>query len=122
MESVRVRGCVVLTPRFTGASGRQADASRRRNGPRKACIVSDPAPGWDRDVPLITVRLSRKSCLAALVRHEDPREKGSSGIQAANPSAGGCGDEDQVGRADSSGRVTLWHVTLPSLLEEGPAA
>ena len=85
----------------SGAAGRQADASRRRNGPRKACCPVaglEPVTGG---AP-ITVRLSRKSCLAASVRHGDLREKGSSGIQAASPSAGGCGDEDQVGRAGSS--------------------
>src|SRR5689334_8753830 len=94
MESVRVRGCVVRMPRKPGEQGRQADASRRRNGPRKAPAVPGSAP--------ITVRLSRKSCLAALVGHEDLREKGSSGTRAANLSAGGCGDEDQVGRTDSA--------------------
>ena len=98
MESVRVRGCVVQAPRSSGVSGRQADASRRRNGPRKALALGVIARGGTPS----TVRLSRKSCLAALVRHEDLREKGSSGTQAANPSAGGCGDEDQVGRADSA--------------------
>ena len=36
MESVRVRGCVVETRWTPRASRRQADASRRRNGPRKA--------------------------------------------------------------------------------------
>ena len=40
MESVRVRGCVGETPRDTGASRRQADASRRRNGPRKRPLPS----------------------------------------------------------------------------------
>src|SRR4051794_7711230 len=99
MESVRVRGCVVQTPRSPGMSGRQADASRRRNGPRKALrldLIEGGAP--------ITVRLSRKSCLAALVGHEELREKASSGMRAANASAGGCGDEDQVGRTDSATR------------------
>src|SRR3954465_6410720 len=109
MESARVRGCVVQAPRSSGVSVRQADASRRRNGPRKAQRRKAglvPAQGG---AP-ITVRLSRKSCLAASVRHGDLpralsralREKGSSGSQAARPSAGGGGDEDQVGRAGSS--------------------
>src|SRR3954449_10708566 len=95
MESVRVRGCVVPAPRSPGAPERQADASRRRNGPRKA--VRQSAAG-----SLITVRLSRKSCLAAPVRHGVLWEKVSSGTQAASASAGGCGDEDQVGRTDSA--------------------
>src|SRR3954452_22496823 len=94
MESVRVRGCVVQALRMPGTQGRKADASRRRNGPRKASVVHGGAPS--------TVRLSRKSCPAALVRHGDLWEKGNSGTQAANPSAGGCGDEDQVGRTGSA--------------------
>src|SRR3954452_14393824 len=95
MESVRVRGCVVAAPRVPGGAARQADASRRRNGPRKA--IRQIAAG-----ALITVRLSRKSCLAALVRHEGLREKVSSGTPTASASAGGCGDEDQVGRTGST--------------------
>ena len=76
--------------------GRQADASRRRNGPRKA-RRSRARP---RRQP-ITVRLRGKSCLAARRQTRRPGEKGSSGREAANPSAGGCGVEDQVGRAGS---------------------
>src|SRR3954471_14713010 len=105
MESVRVRGCVVETPRSPGMSGRQADASRRRNGPRKALLLRALARGG---TP-ITVRLSRKSCPAALVGHEDLPEKASSGVRAATASAGGCGDEDQVGRTDSA-TPGLWGV------------
>ena len=36
MESVRVRGCVIRTGARAHTLGGQADASRRRNGPRKA--------------------------------------------------------------------------------------
>ena len=73
MESVRVRGCVVQAPRSSGAPGRQADASRRRNGPRKAYRPRRSEP--PRRAP-ITVRLSRKSCLAAPVRHGGPAGEG----------------------------------------------
>ena len=63
-----------------------------------------PSPVLDRGRP-ITVRLRGKSCLARVIRHGAGWEKGSSGVtrdgQAANPSAGGCGVEDQVGRAGS---------------------
>src|SRR5487761_1840066 len=96
MALARVRGCAVQALRTAGAAGgtfRQADASRRRNGPRKA---TSRRP--------ITVRLRGKSCLT-----------GGSGVprsgrravvaKAANPSAGGCGDEDQVGRAGAAGRI-----------------
>src|SRR5487761_1084614 len=55
MALARVRGCAVQALRPAGAAGgtfRQADASRRRNGPRKA---TSRRP--------ITVRLRGKSCL-----------------------------------------------------------
>ena len=61
MESVRVRGCVVETLWTPRASRRQADASRRRNGPRKARPRSRPGPP-------ITVRLRCKSCPDPTVR------------------------------------------------------
>ena len=74
-------------------SGRQADASRRRNGPRKA------RP---------RVRASRSRCGLVVSPASPPspdapsrREKASSGRQAASASAGECGVEDQVGRTDS---------------------
>ncbi len=98
MESARVRGCVVQTPRASKAPGRQADASRRRNGPRKAARVQAlPAPGPSRsrcglEVSPAPAPPSDTAC---------HREKGSSGGEAANPSAGDCGVEDQVGRAGS---------------------
>jgi hypothetical protein len=67
---------------------RQADASRRRSGPRKA---TSRRP--------ITVRLRGKSCPAG---GPDGLRNGRRGVvagSAARPSAGGCGVEDQVGRA-----------------------
>ena len=84
VASARVRGCA--------GANRQADASRRRNGPRKATSRR-----------LITVRLRSKSCLAGGHSAAD-REKVTSGndahLRAASTSAGECGVEDQVGRAD----------------------
>src|SRR4051812_21278580 len=90
MESVRVRGCAgeILGSQVVS---RQADASRRRNGPRKAprglalgrrsrCgLEVSPAPRALSDTAL-------------------PGEKAGSGREAARASAGGCGVEDQVGR------------------------
>ena len=49
----------------------------------------------------ITVRLRGKPCLPLAARCGDPGEKAGSGREAAEASAGGCGVEDQVGRADS---------------------
>src|SRR5215831_527341 len=88
MAPARVRGCAapVLLP--AGRLPRQADASRRRNGPRKATYRR-----------LITVRLRSKSCPA---RGSDVSWAGRRAVVAqvaASPSAGGCGVEDQVGRA-----------------------
>ena len=80
MESVRVRGCVVGARRRVRTSPRQADASRRRNGPRK------PAPG-----PVITVRLSRQSCLGPDVRYVRPRERAGSGNKLRKPQQAGVG-------------------------------
>src|ERR1035438_10461759 len=88
MAPARVRGCAVQgSPPAAGSPARQADASRRRNGPRKAT--------WRRP---ITVRLRGKSCPPG---RSDVSRTGRRAVvaQAANPSAGGCGDEDQVGRA-----------------------
>ena len=74
---------------------RQADASRRRSGPRKARPAGASLRTGSRS------RCGRrKSCVLA-VRCGVRREKGSSGGEAANPSAGDCGVEDQVGRAGS---------------------
>src|SRR6478672_11871295 len=101
MESVRVRGCVVEVPRSSGASRGQADASRRQNGPRKAVHGGTTPRVPPEGGKPITVRLSRKSCPVPVVRHGGRWEKGSSGREAANPSAGDCGVEDQVGRTDS---------------------
>ena len=53
MAPARVRGCAGLGPPPAGSPARQADASRRRNGPRKATSRR-----------LITVRLRGKSCPA----------------------------------------------------------
>jgi hypothetical protein len=88
MAPARVRGCAVQGfPPVAGSPARQADASRRRNGPRKATCRRP-----------ITVRLRGKSCPPG---RSDVFRTGRRVVvaQAANPSAGGCGDEDQVGRA-----------------------
>ena len=93
MESVRVRGCVVGTRWIASASRRQADASRRRNGPRKAR-------------PLVRGRRSR--CGLDVSPASPPPSDAVIGgrrsvvaREAARASAGDCGVEDQVGRADS---------------------
>ena len=72
MESVRVRGCVGGTEL---ASRRQADASRRRNGPRKTAGAGASSTP---DQP-ITVRLRGKSCPVPAVRYGGPGEKAGSG-------------------------------------------
>src|SRR5918993_3240135 len=89
MESARVRGCFVGTPRVAPGAPRQADASRRRNGPRKSTLAS-----------MITVRLSRKSCPAPVTRRDRRRERVVVAPSRKAP-AGGGGDENQVGRAGS---------------------
>src|SRR3954469_14196468 len=108
MESVRVRGCA------GGPDLRQADASRRQNGPRKterARYSERSLSRVSRDrrsrcglevrpavhVPSDTARLSPRTCGAA-----SAGEKVGSGEEAARASAGGCGVEDQVGRTDSA--------------------
>ena len=87
MAPARVRGCAGPSLPHGGA-GRQADASRRRNGPRKA---TSRRP--------ITVRLRSKSCPAGGPDVLRPGRRGVVADTAARPSAGGCGVEDQVGRA-----------------------
>ena len=67
MAPARVRGCAGPLA-LRGAADRQADASRRRNGPRKA---TSRRP--------ITVRLRSKSCPAGGPDGPPTREKGSSG-------------------------------------------
>ncbi|HKA68381.1 MAG TPA: phosphoribosyltransferase family protein [Actinomycetes bacterium] len=52
MAPARVRGCVEIGRHTNGARSRQADASRRQSGPRKATLRRP-----------ITVRLRSKSCL-----------------------------------------------------------
>jgi hypothetical protein len=100
MALVRVRGCADRGS-TRRASGRQADASRRRNGPRKVRAAHQLTPS-----ALSTVRLSSKSCPAAghdVLRH---REKGLRGT-SCKTSAGECGDEDQVGRASVTAAVRV---------------
>src|SRR5579872_223384 len=89
MALARARGCAGPWSHLWDRA-RQADASRRRNGPRKATSRR-----------LITVRLRGKSCPAWVL---DVPRKGRRAVvaeAAANPSAGGCGVEDQVGRASA---------------------
>src|SRR3984957_7342197 len=74
-----------------GPPEKKADASRRRNGPRKATSCR-----------LITVRLRSKSCLAGRYRVSRVGRRAVVAIEAANPSAGECGVEDQVGRASAA--------------------
>src|SRR5512139_3324507 len=107
MESVRVRGCtdrIRLRAAFTaelGWDGRLADASRRRNGPRKAQpsghVSSDASTGGDRR-SRCGLEVSPASSAPSDTARQ--REKVISGGEAASTSAGGCGVEDQVGRTD----------------------
>src|SRR5689334_2490038 len=113
MESVRVRGCVggrgsgcgslVDVPGAVLQASRQADASRRRSGPRKALPGTRTAleraePGGSRS------RCGLEVSPAVLAPSDTarPGEKAGSGGEAARASAGGCGVEDQVGRTDSA--------------------
>src|SRR6202161_1806291 len=89
MALARARGCAGRgSP--PGHHVRQADASRRRNGPRKATYCR-----------LITVRLRSKSCLAGRYRVSRVGRRAVVAKEAANLSAGECGVEDQVGRASA---------------------
>src|SRR3954447_16571702 len=115
MESARVRGCVggMRRGKVTGAgtgrpdrptSARLADASRRQNGPRKTIPRSRPA-GWSGAYGE-RGRRSRCGLVVSPASHTPsdtacPGEKAGSGREAAEASAGGCGVEDQVGRAGS---------------------
>src|SRR6478752_1398937 len=91
MAPARVRGCAgpAVPP---GAAVRQADASRRRNGPRKATSCRS-----------ITVRLRGKTCPVGSPDGSRAGRRGVVADTAARPSAGGCGVEDQVGRAGVTG-------------------
>src|ERR1700742_1319239 len=88
MALARVRGCAEAVRPETAGLPRQAEASRRRNGPRKATSRR-----------LITVRFRGKSCPGGEYRVPLTGRRAVVAMEAANPSAGGCGDEDQVGRA-----------------------
>ena len=94
MESVRVRGC----------AERESTGMRFR-APVQPSGKPMPVAGEAVHVILvreeITVRLRSKSCRPVAVRHGVTVEKAGSGGEAARASAGGCGVEDQVGRADS---------------------
>ncbi|GAA3673201.1 hypothetical protein GCM10022237_36030 [Nocardioides ginsengisoli] len=90
MESARVRGCVAQAGREP-SQVRQADASRRRNGPRKPALGS-----------VSTVRLSRKSCLGPDVRYVRLREKVSSGKELREPQQASVGAKTRsAGRTPS---------------------
>src|ERR1700683_2407069 len=90
MALARARGCAGRVPP-PGPTVRKADASRRRNGPRKATSCR-----------LITVRLRSKSCLAGRYRVSRVGRRAVVAKEAANLSAGECGVEDQVGRASAT--------------------
>src|SRR5215475_764939 len=99
MALARVRGCAGLALPETAGPAWQADASRRRNGPRKA---TSRRP--------ITVWLRGKSCPDGEYRVPRTGRRAVVATEAANPSAGGCGDEDQVGRA--SALIPVVHGTV----------
>ena len=91
MAPVRVRGCARPAALSPGRLTWLADASRRQSGPRKATCRRP-----------ITVRLRSKSCPAG--GSDIPRvgRRAVVAQAAANLSAGGCGVEDQVGRAGAA--------------------
>src|SRR5260370_35438081 len=91
MAPARVRGCAAQASPPAGRLSRQADASRRRNGPRKATSCRP-----------ITVRLRSKSCPAGGPDVSRVGRRAVVAHVAASPSAGGCGGEDQVGRAGAA--------------------
>src|SRR4051812_50112710 len=88
MAPVRVRGCAGPTARLAPASGaaRQADASRRRNGPRKA---TSRRP--------ITVRLRSKSCPDGGPDVLRPGRRGVVAVTLRDPQQGGGGGETRSG-------------------------
>ena len=100
MESVRVRGCT--TRARDNESGWLADASRRRNGPRKSVLAVTRGGGRSRCGLEVSPASSSSSDMT-----QDGRRVVVAG-EAANPSAGGCGVEDQVGRTGSI-RTTVRH-------------
>ena len=90
MAPARVRGCAGPgSPPAAGRPARQADASRRRNGPRKATCRRP-----------ITVRLRGKSCPAGGSDVPRAREKGGSGNRPRIPQQADVGTKTR-----SAGRV-----------------
>ncbi len=93
MAPVRVRGCADRVS-MRRDPYRQADASRRRNGPRKADkVVTTPRRP-------ITERLSRKSCPAGWSDTDRHREKAASGDELRKPQQASVGTKTR-----SDGRV-----------------
>src|SRR5215472_7790151 len=94
MAPARVRGCAGSKVPFAGLRARQADASRRRNGPRKATYRRP-----------ITVRLRGKSCPARRSMRWLGREKGSSGTSwPRNPQQADVGSKT---RSDGRGLAVM---------------
>ena len=107
----RARGRAVFGPPrpLRRRSGRQADASRRQSGPRKTSTALRPATvhATAASASVDPRRRSRCGLEVSPASHTPsdtvcPGEKAGSGGEAAEASAGGCGVEDQVGRAGSS--------------------
>src|SRR5215472_12812228 len=74
MAPARVRGCTAGAFPLAGRLSRQADASRRRNGPRKATSRR-----------LITVRLRSKSCPAGEYRVPRPGRRAVVAMEGCEP-------------------------------------
>src|SRR6476620_9409065 len=111
MAPVRVRGCVDQALLARGWPYRQADASRRRNGPRKS-------DGVARRLRLtITERLSSKSCPDREPDVLDHREKVSSGMSSGSelrpPQQASVGSKTR-----SDGRVPA---SVPGGVMQGPS-
>jgi hypothetical protein len=107
MESVRVRGCVVpVPPSGNKVPWRQADASRRQNGPRKTTALRGP---------------SRSRCGLEVSPAPSPssyttvgREKVGSGIKLREPQQAIVGSKTR-----SAGRTPS---PKPRTLEQGVAS
>jgi len=107
MESVRVRGCVVpVPPSGMKVPCRQADASRRQNGPRKTTALR----GGSRSRCGLEVSPALSSSSYATVG----REKVGSGIKPREPQQAIVGSKTR-----SAGRTPSWQ---PRTLEQGVAS
>src|SRR3954466_11112182 len=103
MAPVRVRGCAARASIDRGSDW-QADASRWRNGPRKARPSIARTTFARCSVELITERLSSKSCPADA--HQAPRHREKVGVaEAAKPQQASVGTKTRSDGRDAHGRL-----------------